>query len=136
METTMRGTRPGRRDDREGFTLVELVIAMLILTVGVLGLAGTTAYVVRQVDIARLNSERAAALQSAVEYVQSIPYASVQADAMEVGRYSLEWEVIPSRFMSTVRIVSIGPGPAVGQQGATVIHPSVADTFDYQLIQP
>ncbi len=128
------GAHPG--PDREGFSLVELVIALVILTVGILGLAGTTAYVVRQVDISRINSERAAAVQSAVEYVGSISYDAVVPDSMRVDRYLAKWEVIPSRYKTTVRVVTVGPGAAVGEQGNTVIRSDVADTFDYQLIQP
>lgn len=41
-------THRSRRATRHGFTLVELIVAIMILTVGVLGLASTAAVVSRQ----------------------------------------------------------------------------------------
>lgn len=121
---------------RGGFSLVELVIAVLILTVGVLGLAGTTAYVVRQVDLSRINSERAAAVQTAVEFVRSIPFANVADDSTVTGRYRVRWEVEAGQFQRRIRIITTGPGAATGEGGSTVISSAVVDTFEYRIIQP
>lgn len=123
-------------DERGGFSLVELVIAVLILTVGVLGLAGTTAYVVRQVDLSRINSERAAAVQTAVEYVRSIPYASVTDDSTVAGRYRVKWEVENSQYQKRLRFITAGPGAATGEGGSTIIASTVVDTFGYRIIEP
>lgn len=49
---------------RAGFTLVELIVAILILTVGVLGLAGTAAVVTRQMGGGRTQTLAAAIAQS------------------------------------------------------------------------
>jgi prepilin-type N-terminal cleavage/methylation domain-containing protein len=42
--------RNRRPRDRAGFTLVELMVGMMVMTVGVLGLAGTSAVVMRQMN--------------------------------------------------------------------------------------
>ncbi|MGQ0561155.1 MAG: type IV pilus modification PilV family protein, partial [Gemmatimonadota bacterium] len=55
---------------RDGFTLVELVIALVILAVGVLALAGSSGYVTSQVRIADLRSERAAARNQRLRALQ------------------------------------------------------------------
>ena len=48
MTRARRPSRTARRTPRGGFTLVELVVAIVILTVGLLGLASTAAVVTRQ----------------------------------------------------------------------------------------
>ena len=42
-------TTTERRGDRRGFSLIEVVVAILILAVGVLGLAATSSVVTRQI---------------------------------------------------------------------------------------
>jgi prepilin-type N-terminal cleavage/methylation domain-containing protein len=42
---------------RRGFTIVEVVVAMLILTIGVLGLAGTAASVTRMMGSSEIQSD-------------------------------------------------------------------------------
>ena len=64
-----------------GFTMVEVIIAIVVLAVGVLGMAGTTAYIVRQITLADVMTERAVALQSVIERLQATPFASVGTGA-------------------------------------------------------
>ena len=66
-----------------GFTIVEVIVAMVVLAIGVLGLAGTAAYIVRQVTLADIMTERAAALQTAVERIQAAEDARGKVRAME-----------------------------------------------------
>ena len=44
------GRAPARRMSRTGFTLVELMVAMMIFTIGLLAMASTAAVVVRQMS--------------------------------------------------------------------------------------
>ena len=46
MVTMRRSSRPRR--PRRGFTLIEMIIAIVVMSVGVLGLAGTATYVATQ----------------------------------------------------------------------------------------
>ena len=53
MRTTMSARMVGRkrrRLSRVGFTIVEMIVAIMIFSVGVMGLAGTAAYVARQMN--------------------------------------------------------------------------------------
>ncbi|GAC1647886.1 MAG: hypothetical protein NVS4B6_22580 [Mycobacterium sp.] len=54
-----------------GFTLVELLIAVIILSIGVLGLAGTSGMVVRTIGVTRLQTQAAQVAQSRVETMRS-----------------------------------------------------------------
>ena len=71
--------------DRGGFTLVEVIIAITILAFGLLGMAGTTALVVRQVTLADVATERSAALQTTIESLRALPFDSLAAGSDSVG---------------------------------------------------
>lgn len=120
-----------------GFSLVELVIAVLILSVGVLGLAGTTGYVVRSITLADLNTERAAALQSAMERIRATPFGALSDGADTVGNFELTWEVtLAGANVRDVRIISVGPGLSGTGTGMPSIVPNAADTFEYTVVRP
>ena len=65
--------------------MVEVIIAMLILTIGVLGLASTTGHIVRQISLGDLMTERSVAFQTIIDRLQSLPYDSVGSGADSVG---------------------------------------------------
>lgn len=121
---------------RAGFTIVEVIIAIVVLAVGVLGMAGTTAYIVRQVTLADITTERATALQTVIDKISAKPFASVASGTDSVGVFGIRWTTVSESSTSKlVTIVTVGPGlqtspgnpfPALG--------PNVADTFKYRVI--
>jgi prepilin-type N-terminal cleavage/methylation domain-containing protein len=121
------------RKARAGFTLVEVLVALIILTVGVLGLAGTTALAVRQVTVADITAERATALQSVIERLRSQPYANLASDS--IGRFGVTWTVTAAPRSTEVEIVTVGPGAAMGSAMAG-LRAEVADTFQYRIVRP
>ncbi|MBI4541241.1 MAG: prepilin-type N-terminal cleavage/methylation domain-containing protein [Gemmatimonadetes bacterium] len=123
---------------RQGFTLVELVVALVILAVGILGLAGTTTYVVRQVAVAGMQTDRTAALQAAVERLRAMSYDSVTgSDTDTVGDYTVDWRVsATATYSKTVRILTTGPGYLTTGDGTPVLSSAAQDTFDYVLLKP
>lgn len=124
-----------RRRGSEGFTLVEIIIAMVVLAVGVLGVAGTTAYVVRQVTLANVMTQRAVALQTAVERLQSLPYDSVGSGSDSVGRFGLTWTSTTETSTSKlVDIVTTGPGLSSSSGSVPFLTTNVADTFQIRVI--
>jgi len=124
-----------RKVDRGGFTIVEVVISIVILAVGVLGLAGTTGYIVRQITLADLMTERAAAFQTTIDKIQSRPFASLSSGSDSVGVFRVTWTAVeagPQNKMVT--IITTGPGldrnspfPALG--------PTVVDTFRFRVLR-
>jgi prepilin-type N-terminal cleavage/methylation domain-containing protein len=116
-----------------GFTIIEVIIAMMILTIGVLGLAGTTAYFVRQVTQADLMTERTAAFQTVVDRLQSLPYDSVTSGTDSVGIYAVKWTTANNGSQNkTVTIVTVGPGT----RGAPPQNdPQVTDTFAFRILR-
>jgi len=125
-----------RRRIREGgFTLVEVLVALIILTVGVLGLAGTTALAVRQVTLSDITTERAAALQSVIERLRSMDYDNITAGSDSIGHFAASWTVTAGQRSVTVHIVTVGPGLSSGS-GMPGLKGQVADTFDYRIVRP
>lgn len=126
--------RRGRRHGEEGYSLTELTVAVLILALGILGLAGTTALVVRQSLLADVVAERSLALQTTVEGIRATPFHELGAGVATRGRFRTAWRVTGSTGESkTVEIVTVGPGDAPGASG---LSREVADTFTYRILGP
>ncbi len=120
---------------RAGFTVIEVIIAMVILTFGVLGLAGTTAYIVRQVALSDLMTERTVAFQTVLDRLQSLPYDSVGSGTDSVGIYGVTWSSTNNGSQNkTVTIVTQGPGMSTAS-GAPFNDPAVIDTFTFRILR-
>lgn len=127
-------------NDRSGFSLVELVIAMLILTVGLLGMAGATAFVLRSATASEISTQRTAALQGALEEIRSRPFETIATGSRTAGPHTVEWEADPSGITEArtklVTVVITGPGRVQGASGRMpVLSTTVTDTFTYRLIR-
>lgn len=120
---------------RAGFTLVEVMVALVILAVGILGLAATTMYAIRQTTFGELTTERAAALQTVIEELRAVDYDSVRSGSDSVGNFSVSWTVTRGSRSKAVEIVTLGPGLR-SSGGAPGLGPAVADTFVYRIIEP
>ena len=133
--------RPGISDhpgsSRAGFTMVEVIIAIIVLAFGLLGMAGTTALVVRQVNLADVATERSAALQTTLERLRALPYDSVTTGSDSVGIFDVDWSVASfANQWKTIRVITTGPGMASGAGGFPMLTASVPDTFNYRIIRP
>lgn len=117
-----------------GFSLVEVVIALVILAIGVLGLAGTTAHIVRQITLADLITERSVAFQTTIDRLQSLPYDSVVNGSDSVGIFAANWTVTPDGAQSKlVRIYTVGPGISSGTPPMNT--PAKVDSFDFRILR-
>jgi Tfp pilus assembly protein PilV len=117
-----------------GFTIVELVIAVVVLAFAVLGLAGTTALVVRQVTLADVNTERAAAQQEVIERLRATSTSSISTGSTTVGSYTVSWAVTDSSttYGRTIRVITLGPGLSKATSAVTpMLTNNVADTFNF-----
>lgn len=117
-----------------GFSLIEVVVSILILALGVLGLGGTTAHIVRQVSLADLMTERSAAFQTTVDRLQSLPYDSVGSGTDSVGVFAIQWTSVPDGPQNKmVTIVTTGPG--LGGAAYPTNDPQAVDTFAFRVLR-
>ncbi len=136
----VRGERPEEnaqhlRSDA-GFSLVELIFAVVILAVGMLGLGGTTAYLARQATLADLQTERSAALITAVESVRATEYESISPTIDSVGQYEVRIYVTTAANAKNLTIVTTGPGLISDGTGMPILQAAVPDTFTYTVLRP
>jgi prepilin-type N-terminal cleavage/methylation domain-containing protein len=121
---------------RNGFTIIEVIIAIIVLAVGLLGMAGTTALVVRQISLADVATERSAAVQTTLERLRALPFDSVVNGSDSVGIFDVTWDVTTvSNQWKVVELVTTGPGTAY-RGGFPMLARSVPDTFTYRIIRP
>lgn len=114
--------------------MVEVIVAIVILTVGVLGLGGTTAHIVRQITLSDLMTERAAAFQSTIDRLQSVPYDSVSTGSDSVGVFAIRWNSVADGPQNKiVTIVTVGPG--LGGTAYPTNDPQAADTFRIRILR-
>ena len=128
------GPRATPKKAAGGFTLVEVVIAIMILVIGVVGLAGATAQIVRQVTLSDLITERSVAFQTIIDRIQSLPYDSVGTGSDSVGIYAIKWEAVNDGAQSKiVTLVTAGPGISTGAFPTN--NPQKVDTFQFRVLR-
>lgn len=81
------------RSQRSGFTIVELMVAMLVMTVGVLGLATTGAVVARMVGGGAQQTIAANAAQSRFESLRSVQCNQITSGSASNRGVSERWTV-------------------------------------------
>lgn len=131
-------TGPGGRGD-DGFTLVELVVAVMILTMGLLALAGTTGFAVRTVSLAEVRTERVAAVQSVFERLRAEDFDDLAGGSATIGRFTARWTVSDlSSTAKEVQVITRGPGYRRGTSASLmpVIDEQAQDTATYTILRP
>jgi Tfp pilus assembly protein PilV len=116
--------------------MIEIIVALVILAVGVLGLAGTTALVVRQVTLSDVATERSAALETVLERVRAMDFDSVADGVDTIGSFTATWSTTDLGRSKLVTVVTLGPGLETGTGNMPHLSNSVSDTFVYRVIDP
>lgn len=80
-------------NQERGFTIVEVLIAVLVLTVGLLGLASTAGYVTRMVAQGDRYTEAATMASRRFEILRSKGCASMSDSTATYGQYKVQWTV-------------------------------------------
>ena len=135
----MAGSKAGDTPAEAGFSLVELVMAVVVLAFGVVGLATTTLFITRQFTLAEITTERVTAIQSVMERIRATPYDSLGAGADTIGPLVVTWTATINTAMDkAIRIVAVGPGqaPISATQSTPMLSSSVADTVFYRVLRP
>ncbi len=114
-------------------------MALVVLEVGVVGLASTTLFITREITLAEVTTARAAATRSAMEYIRATPYDSIGPGGVTIGSMAISWTVYATTPQTmTLGVVTLGPGLASISESvsAPTLSSAVADTFVYKLLRP
>lgn len=132
----LRARHDGVFNNQKGGSLLEVVIALIVLSFGMLGMATTTAMAVRQTTLAEITSRRVAASQQVAERLRSIPFDSMDSGSADIGKYGVTWSVTASSFRAKrVEIVTEGPMVGYGELRTAGSSPMPPDTFSYTVVR-
>ncbi|MBI4500278.1 MAG: prepilin-type N-terminal cleavage/methylation domain-containing protein [Gemmatimonadetes bacterium] len=95
--------------DTRGFTITEVVIAIVILSVGILGLAGTAASVTRMVGRSQQDGKTASLASERFEILRSLNCTAVAGGSSTSGQYSVTWSVTDVTNGKQATIMVTGP---------------------------
>jgi prepilin-type N-terminal cleavage/methylation domain-containing protein len=124
------------RGNREGFSLVELIIAMVILSFAILAMGASTGYILTHLRASELRTERTAAVRQAAETIRGTPWADLEntcgASQYALGRFSVTCTVQrPGANLKRVQFISVGPA----HRGSR-LQMQVPDTVSISIAQP
>ena len=89
----MSGPKSGDTRPRAGFSIIELVMALIVLAFGVVGLATTTLFITRQLTLAEVTTARATAARSVMERIRATPYDLIDSGGDTIGPMVISWTV-------------------------------------------
>jgi len=119
-----------------GFSLVEVMIALVILVFGLVSLAQASVLMVNQVNVSDVRTERVVARYTAVEQLRALPFNNVTGGTTTVGDFSMSWRVTGSTPNSRlIEMVTSGPGTRAGTN-PPVVTTGVVDTISFRIIRP
>ncbi len=92
---------------RRGFTIVELLVAIIIISVGLLALASGSAATLREMELAQQQSNASMIAQSRLERLRATACASIASGSTSVApAYTDKWAVSSFNGSSTFHIVA------------------------------
>ena len=131
--------------NRGGFTLVELVVALVVLTIGMMGMAAAAGYATTEVRSSSMRTQRTAAIENVLEElrarsfnrtafdtaVASLSYAS----AKQIGSVTVWYDVAVDPGTNNGKIISIYT-KAPQYKKSTGWTTTATDTFVVELYRP
>lgn len=112
--------------NRRGFSLVEVMIAVVILTVGILALAGTSARVVRMISQGGRLGGSSLVAEGRFEILRSTSCATLASGYSAEGPYRVRWTVATAGFLRTVGLTVSYPTGGATRTDSYVTHISCA----------
>lgn len=106
---------------RNGFTILEVLVAVMVLTVGILAMASTAALVTRMIGQGQRYSEVSAVASQRIEMMRSRSCSALANGSATSGAYVLTWTVdsVAAGKARSVQVIVVSP----------VVRGTRADTF-------
>ena len=108
------------RDNQEGFTLIEVLIAMAIFAVGILALAGLQVTYIGGNSSAQMQTEATALGAQVIEHLKSLPFDAAELDpaanphqppAGGSGPYDVRWTVSDNTPVNNAKTIAVTVTP-------------------------
>jgi hypothetical protein len=119
----------------DGFSIIEVLVAIMILSFGILSMGASTGYIMNEINSSRLRSERMGAVRQAAETLRATPWTELDmacGQAMDIADYSISCAVTrPVPTLARVQLTSVGPGYLKGK-----LDLELSETFALSLSQP
>jgi prepilin-type N-terminal cleavage/methylation domain-containing protein len=109
------GVASGRR---AGFTLVEIMVALMVFVVGVLAVTGSSAIVMTMIGGSQRRTIAATVAESRFERLRALPCTAHANGYAETRGVRETWEIVPLTLADdvTVRVVSPSSGGRITSQ--------------------
>ena len=115
-DRTMITRRMKKIKGETGFTLLEVIIAISILSIGLLGIAAMQASALKVDAMANTVTEATIRGQDLLEQFQATPYDDVVSGTTTQGNYSISWTVSAISGVTNSKLVTM----TVENQGKTL----------------
>lgn len=87
---------------RRGLTLIEIVVAILILSVGALALAGASALIVRRLSESARSASATTIARNRLESSQSLPCSAITSGSEQILGVRSEWSTTGSAYSAAI----------------------------------
>lgn len=109
---------------RNGFTLPEVLVAVLVFAIGILGLASSGTFIAIQAGEARAMTDGAILAGRALDSLRSIPCTSVTSGQVTQAPATVRWTATPaSRTVSIVAALELNSRRGLRQWQLTTLLP-------------
>jgi len=107
--------------ERKGFSLIEVMIAVVLLAVGMLAFAGIQIIAVRNMTYSKDYGKANTYAQQKIEEIKAMDWTSVTngTDTLEGNRYTRTWAVTTQGDMKTVGVTVSWVDPSHGEKTLT-----------------
>ncbi len=94
--------------NRAGISLIEVVVALAVLSGGIFAISGGLTYGMRQANSAEFRSDLVQIRRYASERVRGLPYDSVKSGAIEMNGIAAAWTVTPDSTFKRIEMITEG----------------------------